>query len=77
MGEDLSGLNIKDLHLIENQLELNLNTVRKRKVHLKEIKNGAFFPSFNSQRTDGNFFVYFRFCRSDYLLKKFKSLIGR
>ncbi|KAJ4755644.1 MADS-box transcription factor 27 [Rhynchospora pubera] len=34
MGEDLCGLSIKDLQYIENQLQMSLNSVRKRKEQL-------------------------------------------
>ncbi|XP_078156176.1 MADS-box transcription factor 23-like [Carex rostrata] len=41
MGEDLSGLSAKDLQLIENQLELSLNSVRKTKeqIFTEEIQD--------------------------------------
>ncbi|KAJ3672914.1 hypothetical protein LUZ60_006288 [Juncus effusus] len=40
MGEELSGLSIKDLQLLENQLEMSAHSVRKRKeeIYTKEIE---------------------------------------
>lgn len=32
MGEDLSGLNVKELQSIENQLEISIRGVRTKKV---------------------------------------------
>lgn len=34
MGEDLSGLSVKDIQNLENQLEMSLSTIRLQKVHL-------------------------------------------
>ncbi|KAF3321012.1 MADS-box transcription factor 23-like protein [Carex littledalei] len=52
MGEDLSGLSIKDLQLNENQLELSLNSVRKTKGQMVRNENVELYKKINLARQE-------------------------